>query len=111
IVNDPFLYVRQGDTFTKISWVDILYVESMQNYVKLHFKDKSILIHQTMKVLEESLPMNHFFRIHKSFLVNVTHIEIISGGRIYIGKHELPISRNKKDELLNQVVYKKLISK
>ncbi len=111
ILNDPFLYVRQGDTFTKISWVDILYVESMQNYVKLHFKDKFILIHQTMKVLEESLPMNHFFRIHKSFLVNVTHIEIISGGRIYIGKHELPISRSKKDELLNQVVYKKLISK
>ncbi len=35
-----FLYVRQGDTFIKVSWVDILYVESMQNYTKLHFKEK-----------------------------------------------------------------------
>ena len=61
-----FLYVRQGDTFIKVSWVDILYVESMQNYTKLHFKEKSIVIHQTMKAIEESLSAEHF-RIHKSF--------------------------------------------
>lgn len=110
-LEDPFLYVRQGDAFIKVSWVDILYIESMQNYVKLHFKDKSLVIYQTMKSIEESLSDEHFFRIHKSFLVNVTHIEMISGGRLYINKIELPISRNRKEELLNQVVYKKLISK
>ncbi|MDE5437721.1 LytTR family DNA-binding domain-containing protein [Elizabethkingia meningoseptica] len=109
--DDPFLYVRQGDTFIKVSWVDILYIESMQNYTKLHFKDKSILIHQTMKAIEESLSADHFFRIHKSFLVNIIHIEMISGGRLFINKTELPISRIRKEELLNQVVYKKLISK
>ena len=110
-LEDPFLYVRQGDTFIKVSWVDILYVESMQNYTKLYFKEKSIVIHQTMKAIEESLSAEHFFRIHKSFLINITHIEMISGGRLYINKTELPISRTRKEELLNQVVYKKLISK
>lgn len=110
-LDDPFLYVRQSDTFIKISWVDILFVESMQNYTKLHFKDKSLVIHQTMKAIEESLPTDHFFRIHKSFLINITHIDMISGGRLFINKIELPISRTRKEELLNQVVYKKLISK
>lgn len=110
-LDDPFLYVRQSDTFIKVSWVDILYIESMQNYTKLHFKDKSLIIHQTMKAIEESLPSEHFFRIHKSFLINITHIDMISGGRLYINKTELPISRTRKEELLNQVVYKKLISK
>ncbi|WP_390882592.1 LytR/AlgR family response regulator transcription factor [Chryseobacterium paludis] len=110
-LDDPFLYVRQSDTFIKVSWVDILYIESMQNYTKLHFKDKSLVIHQTMKAIEESLSPEHFFRIHKSFLINITHIEMISGGRLYINKIELPISRTRKEELLNQVVYKKLISK
>ncbi len=110
-LEDPFLYVRQGDTFIKISWIDILYIESMQNYTKLHFKDKSIVVYQTMKAMEESLSAEYFFRIHKSFLVNITHIEMISGGRLHINKIELPISRNRKEELLNQVVYKKLISK
>lgn len=111
VIEDPFLYVRQSDSFIKVSWIDILYIESMQNYVKLHFSDKTLLIHQTMKAIEETLPEHHFFRIHKSFLVNVTHIEMISGGRIYISKKELPISRTRREELLNQVVYKKLISK
>lgn len=110
-LDDPFLYVRQSDTFIKVSWVDILYIESMQNYTKLHFKDKSLVIHQTMKAIEESLPSEHFFRIHKSFLINIIHIDMISGGRLFINKTELPISRTRKEELLNQVVYKKLISK
>ncbi|HBV17318.1 LytR/AlgR family response regulator transcription factor [Chryseobacterium carnipullorum] len=109
--DDPFLYVRQSDSFVKVSWVDILYIESMQNYTKLHFKDRSLVIHQTMKAIEESLPSEHFFRIHKSFLINITHIDMISGGRLFINKTELPISRSRKEELLNQVVYKKLISK
>lgn len=110
-LDDPFLYVRQSDSFIKVSWVDILYIESMQNYTKLHFKDKALVIHQTMKAIEESLPSEHFFRIHKSFLINITHIDMISGGRLFINKIELPISRTRKEELLNQVVYKKLISK
>ncbi|WP_172281874.1 LytR/AlgR family response regulator transcription factor [Chryseobacterium sp. LAM-KRS1] len=110
-LDDPYLYVRQSDTFIKVSWVDILYIESMQNYTKLHFKDKTLVIHQTMKAIEESLSPEHFFRIHKSFLINITHIEMIAGGRLYINKTELPISRTRKEELLNQVVYKKLISK
>lgn len=110
-LDDPFLYVRQSDSFIKVSWVDILFIESMQNYTKLHFKDKSLVIHQTMKAIEESLSPEHFFRIHKSFLINITHIEMISGGRLYINKIELPISRTRKEELLQQVVYKKLISK
>ncbi|QBA23099.1 response regulator transcription factor [Chryseobacterium indologenes] len=111
LLDDPFLYVRQSDTFIKVSWVDILYIESMQNYTRLHFKDKSLVIHQTMKAIEESLPSDHFFRIHKSYLINITHIDMISGGRLFINKIELPISRTRKEELLNQVVYKKLISK
>ncbi|WP_199768602.1 LytTR family DNA-binding domain-containing protein [Sphingobacterium sp. HMA12] len=109
--NDTMLFVRQGDAFVKISWIDILYAESMQNYTKLHFKERTLTIHQTMLALEEALPTNHFFRIHKSYLVNVNHIDIISGGRVYIAEQELPISRTKREELLQNVVFKKLLSR
>jgi DNA-binding LytR/AlgR family response regulator len=105
------LFVRQGDAFVKISWTDILYAESMQNYTKLHFKERTITIHQTMLALEEALPGNHFFRIHKSYLVNVNHIDILTGGRVYIQEQELPISRTKREELLQNVVFKKLLSR
>lgn len=106
---NPFLYIRQGDTYHKINRKDILFIEGMQNYVKLHSGKKTLIIHQTMSSLEESLPKKLFFRAHKSFLVNILHIDSVSGGRIFIGKHEIPVSRQKKEELLNTVIYKNMI--
>lgn len=105
------MYIRQGDSFDRIAWQDILYVEGMQNYLKLHFKDKTLVIHQTMTSLEEILPKDTFFRIHRSFLLNISYIDSISGGRIFINGKELPISKQRKEDLLNTVVYKNLLSK
>jgi DNA-binding LytR/AlgR family response regulator len=83
----------------------------MQNYAKLKFKDQELIIHQTLVSLEEILPADQFFRIHKSYLVNIAHIDVVSGGRIFIDGHELPISRHRREELLKEVVYNKLISR
>lgn len=109
--SDSDMYIRQGDTFQRIIWEDILFVEGMQNYLKLHFKDKTFVIHQTMISLEEMLPKESFFRIHISYLINVKKIDAISGGRVFINGKQLPISRHRKDDLLKTVVYVKLISK
>lgn len=105
------MYIRQGDAFTQIFWKDILYVEGMQNYLKLHFKEKTLIIHQTMTSLEEVLPPNIFFRIHKSYLINLLHIDSIARRRLYINGKELPISAQRREELLERIVYKNLISK
>lgn len=108
---DPFLYIRQGEGFQKISWIDILYIEGMQNYAKLHFKNQVLVIHQTMISLEETLPKEKFFRIHKSFLVNIDHIDSIACGRLSINGQQLPISRTRREALLKEVVYKNLLSR
>lgn len=105
------MYIRQGDAFLRIEWEDILYAEGMQNYVKLYFKDKVLTIHQTMASLEEILPKNHFFRTHRSYLINISHIHKISGGEVSIHGSNLPIAKPKRQDLLNAVVYKNLISK
>lgn len=108
---DSDMYIRQGDTFQRIDWQDILFAEGMQNYLKLHFTDKAFIIHQTMASLEEMLPKDWFFRIHQSFLVNTHKIDAISGGRVFINGKQLPVSRHRKEDLLRSVVYGKLISK
>lgn len=108
---DSDMYIRQGDTFQRIEWQDILFAEGMQNYLKLHFTDKAFIIHQTMASLEEMLPKDWFFRIHQSFLVNTHKIDAISGGRVFINGKQLPVSRHRKEDLLRSVVYGKLISK
>jgi DNA-binding LytR/AlgR family response regulator len=108
---DLDMYIRQGDTFQRILWQDILFVEGMQNYLKLHFKEQTFIIHQTMISLEEMLPKDSFFRIHQSYLINTRKIDAISGGRVFIDGKQLPISRHRRDDLLKTVVYVKLISK
>lgn len=105
------LFVRQGDNFTHISWEDILYIEGMQNYAKLHFKDKILTIHQTMISLEEMLPKNFFYRIHRSYLVNISHIDTVSGNRLFVNGRELPIAATKREEIYSNVVFKNLLSK
>lgn len=105
------IFIRQGDNFTNISWEDILYMEGMQNYVKLHFEDKTLTIHQTMISLEQMLPKTTFYRVHKSYIVNITHIDSISGNRLFIKGKEIPVSIAKRKELYDNIVFKNLISK
>jgi DNA-binding LytR/AlgR family response regulator len=105
------IYIRQGDSFIRILRKDILYVESMQNYIKIHLEGKTHLIHRTMSSMENIFPEGTFFRIHKSFLVNVSHIESISGGRVCVKGKELPLSRHRREALFNMVVNKKLVNK
>lgn len=109
--SQPNLFIRQGDSFQKIDRDDILYVEGMQNYLKIHLNNKTLTIHQTMLSLEALLPKDAFYRIHKSYLINVYKIDSISGGRLFINGEELPISKPRKESLLNSIIYKNLISK
>lgn len=64
-----------------------------------------------MTSLEDMLPQDIFFRIHKSYLVNTSYIDTISGGRLFIKGKELPVSKLRREELLTKVVLNKLISK
>ena len=64
-----------------------------------------------MTSLEEMLPKDYFFRIHRSYLINLTHIEKISGGQVSMLGVSLPIAKPRREELLNSTVYKNLISK
>jgi len=105
------LYVRQGDGFSRIVCKDILYIEGMQNYVRFHLSNRSLIVHQTMTSLEQMLLGNTFFRIHRSYIVNVNCIDSVSGNRVFINNKALPISTAKRDEFYSKVVHKNLISK
>lgn len=104
-------YIRLGESYQQIDWTEIRYIEAMQNYLILHFKEQSFVIHQTMTSIGEMLPANLFFRIHKSYIINLTYIETINFGSLTINKTEIPISKYRRKEFMETVVYKKLISK
>ena len=64
-----------------------------------------------MTSLEHMLLDNTFFRIHRSYIVNVNCIDSVSGNRVFINNKEIPISTAKRDEFYSKVVHKNLISK
>lgn len=103
------IFIKQGSSFIRIVWTEILYVESMQNYVKIHLSNKIHIVHQTMIATEAMLSESSFFRVHKSFLVNISHIDTIKGDRIYIAGRELPLSKYRRDDLFKSVVNNKII--
>lgn len=96
------LFVKSGREFINIRLDDILFFESMKEYVGIYTLSGRHLVYKRMKVLEQSLP-EQFLRIHHSYIVNVCRIQRIANGLVVIGKHEIPISGGYKDKVQEHI--------
>ena len=75
---------------------DILYLEAMGDYVKVHTGQKFHVLHSTLKAIEEKLPATKFLRVHRSYIVALNKIDYIQDGSIYIGKASVPLAETYK---------------
>ena len=91
-VAQPFIFVKDGTKLVKIKWDDILYVEGLKDYVTIHTKQQKIVSLQRIKSLEEQLPSDKFIRIHHSFIIAISAIDVIHKGEVQIGSAQIPIS-------------------
>lgn len=87
------IYFRSDRKMVKVDLDDILYVESLKDYIRVVTKNKTILTKHAISSLEENLPRSKFVRIHRSFIVALNKIDSYSSELVEIGKQELPISR------------------
>jgi len=106
--DDDYFFIKCGNKFEKIPFADILYVEGMQNYVNIYTLKGKFTTILSLKSLEENLDANTFIRIHKSYIVAISKIESIDGNEIFIQTHRIPISRNYRQQVIDQVVNKRL---
>lgn len=106
--HSPWLFVRSEKRIEKVELKDILYIESLGNYVNICTSGRNIIAYLTLKGIESQLPANEFIKIHQSYLVNFSRIDSIEGNHLLIGNKSLGISRNYKDELM-QMVEQKLL--
>lgn len=100
-VEEDCIYVKSDYKLLRIGLDRILYIEGLKDYVKIHVEDspKAILSLISMKALEEKLPSHRFIRVHRSFIVQKSKIEVIDRGRIVFGKEYIPISDGYKQGL------------
>lgn len=99
----PFLYLRADRKMVKILFNDILFIESLKDYIKIITTNKTIVSRQSISSLEEMLPKNAFLRIHRSYIVATTRIDAFYGDTIEIAKNELPIGRLFKHDVNKQL--------
>ena len=78
-------------------------MEAERNYCRIYSKTKEYLLVMTLKDLDEKLPSNLFLRIHRSFIVNISHIDEIATSHVVISKKAIPLSKSLKEELLNRL--------
>jgi DNA-binding LytR/AlgR family response regulator len=96
---DSFIYLRADRKNIKVNFDDILFIESLKDYIKIVTKDKTIITKQAISSIEESLPRSLFMRTHRSFIVGLKKIESYTQEIIQIAKYEIPISRSYRHEV------------
>ncbi len=106
-----FFFVKADGGLVKIFFDEVLFVEALKEYVKIVTKERQVITYHTISGLEEKLPKGKFYRIHRSYIVNIKAISSIEGFIVKIGKHELPVSRHERDSFIEMVASGKIISK
>ena len=91
---EDFIFVRADKKSIKLNFADIVYIEGLSDYVKIHTLHRSIVTKLTVKRLEELLPKKQFPRIHKSYIVSLQHIDAIDGNQVEIANKKLPIGQS-----------------
>src|SRR5664279_46509 len=98
-----FIFVKTENRLEKIMINDILYVEGMRDYLRIHTSNKKIMTVQSFNELEQLIPAHLVCRVHKSYMVAVNKIESIERSEIKIGKMIIPVSATYKDQLFQLI--------
>lgn len=98
--NNDFLFVRANRKMVKIDFDDILYIESLSDYIKINTPNKTIVTRETISNIEAKLPIENFIRIHRSYIISLNNIESFTNEFIEVNKTALPISRSYKKSVL-----------
>jgi two-component system, LytTR family, response regulator len=97
-----YFFVNVEYSMVKVAVDDIVYIEGLKDYIKIHLhsSSKAIITRMALKAIEEQLPPGKFIRIHKSYIVSVAFITSVKKTSVFIGINELPVSDNYKDAVM-----------
>lgn len=99
---DNFFMVKSNKKLIKVNIDEIVFVEGMKDYLKIHLTESMVVIHMTIGKMEEVLKKHRFLRINKSFIVNVREIKAIDGNEMELSnKQKIPIGATFRDIVLN----------
>ena len=96
-----YFFVKADKKNVKIQFQNVLYIESLKDYVKIVCRDKTVISKIMISELIEKLPARLFIRIHRSYIICIPNIDTFSTTSIEVSGKEIPIGRNYKNEAIN----------
>jgi DNA-binding LytR/AlgR family response regulator len=99
LADTDFLFIKAEDKLIKLKKDDILFLESMRDYVKFVTPARNYITYSTLKNMEEKLIGPNFLKVHRSYIVNINKIDDIRGNTIYLLGNQIPIGKGHKDEV------------
>ena len=100
---NDFIFIKSDKKTIKVNIADIFYVEGLGDYIKIYVGDKKLVTNLSMKKIENLLPLNQFYRIHKSFIVSINKIESIEGNMVKIHNTKIPVGNSYRQNFMNHI--------
>lgn len=108
--SDDTIFVKSDYKLVQVNMNDVIYIEGLKDYIKIYLESEvnPIVSLVSMKVIEESLNVDYFMRVHRSFIVNMNKVKVVDRSRIVFGKVLIPISDSYKDRF-NDYISEKIV--
>ncbi len=97
------IFIRYRGQMIKLLLEEILYVEADRNYCHIVTPKQSYLLTATLKVMHDKLPGAIFVRVHRSYIVNITRLDVVAEGHVEINRKVIPLSKSYKESLLKHL--------
>jgi DNA-binding LytR/AlgR family response regulator len=106
-----YFFVKADSKLEKINIADILFIESLENYVAIYTATRKVITHLTLKAVQERLPADRFVQPHKSYLVAISKITAIEGNTLNIEQFQVPVSKYQKEEVMEKILNNRLLKR
>jgi len=103
LTKEADIFIKSDGKFTRLNYEDILYIESLGDYVNYCTKDKKYITHSTLKSVEEKMNSQNFMKVHRSYIVNLRKISDIQDHTLLIGGTVIPISKMLKNDVMGRI--------
>ena len=94
-----YLFIKVDGRLVKVLLEDILFIESMKDYLKIHTGKGEYITHMTMKTVSSLLPEASFIRIHRSYIVALEKLHVVGASTVEICQHKIPVGESYRKRL------------